>query len=567
MALAIAFGVRNTGYAIRARELRAAVTERKRQIGRIFNQVKSKEFLPYESAEDLDLVLEFISKRHSEGRDTSEEDVSSLWNKPKGDVGTFYLLENLYLLNVLIVTSSGHGPGTVRYDLSPSYLNQNSPRLDLLPDDEKFDEKFQQLPIGQKELIEWIQSRSESKQDTSLADAALRHPQEGDVATYRRLENLRLLGFLSITDVGTSRETIRYNLSLQYQKYINDNESIGYDLQPLDVVVAKITFDYEPEPPQQLEFETVTVNSSGQVIKTEPHRASYYEEPLGDNIQPLIMMAIPEGEFIMGSPKTEPQRSERESPQHQVKVAPFWLAQTPITNAQWNFVANLPRIQRKLNPKDSNSEDEHPVTDVSWYDAIEFCARLSRHTDRDYRLPSEAEWEYACRAVNTQQSSVNNEELTVEAWNQQYNQPFHFGATITSELANYNAISTYADEPAGEYREKTVPVKSFSPNGFGLYDMHGQVWEWCADSWHDDYRNAPNDSRVWDERNDNENYYQNLADNLAELLKDDRLRVQRGGSWNYNPRNCRSAYRSRFNPDFRNGLFGFRVACGGARIL
>ena len=341
-------------------------------------------------------------------------------------------------------------------------------------------------------------------------------------------------------------ETKNYQKFVDYlQEIFNRRKNFNYNLQPLDVLVAKITFDDEPETPQQLEFKTVTVNSSGQEIKTETHRASYYEQSLGDNIPPLVMMGIPEGEFIMGSPKTEPQRYDSESPQHQVQVASFWLAQTPITNAQWNFVANLPQIQRELNSKDSNNENDHPVTYVNWYDAIEFCARLSHHTGRDYRLSSEAEWEYACRAGTTT--------------------PFHFGDTITSELANYAGDETYAEEPAGEYREKTVPVKSFSPNAFGLYDMHGQVWEWCADPWHDDYRDAPGDSQVWDEGNDNDNYYQNIPDNLADLLKDDRRRVQRGGSWDYSPWFCRSAYRSWYDPDFTFDNYGFRVACGGAR--
>ncbi len=218
-----------------------------------------KKLLPYESAEDLNSVLDFISKRHSEGRDTSEEDVTELFHKPKGDDGTFYLLENLQLLEVLVITASGKAPGTVRYDLSPSYLNQYSPKLYPPPDGDEFDERLQQLYSGQRELLDLIRqrnqgsipfwqiylfmsavesgsyslmryvsskmgcSRNQRQQDTSLEDAAplfFTHPEGGDIATYRRLENLRLLSFLSITEVGTSRETLRYNLSLKYQKYM-----------------------------------------------------------------------------------------------------------------------------------------------------------------------------------------------------------------------------------------------------------------------------------------------------------------------------------------------------------
>ncbi len=96
--------------------------------------------------------------------------------------------------------------------------------------------------------------------------------------------------------------------------------------------------------------------------------------------------------------------------------------------------------------------------------------------------------------------------------------------------------------------------------------MHGQVYEWCADPWHDDYQDAPQDSRVWD-KDENDNYYQNLAEHLAELLKDGRDRILRGGSWNFDPRICRSAYRNRNNPAVTFDVNGFRVACGGARIL
>ena len=259
------------------------------------------------------------------------------------------------------------------------------------------------------------------------------------------------------------------------------------------------------------------------------------------------MMTIPGGEFIMGSPEDEPQRYDDESPQHQVKVAPFWLAQTPITNAQWNFVVSLPQEQRELNPKKAQEQENHPVTEVSWYDAMEFCARLSRQTGNNYRLPSEAEWEYACRAGTET--------------------PFHFGGTITSELANYNASETYADEPKGNYRRETIAVQSFFPNAFGLYDMHGQVWEWCADPWHDDYKGAPKDSKVWDEQNKNEKYYQKIPQHLVDLLEDEREHVLRGGSLIFEPRECRSAYRDHNQPVYRDYDGGFRVAVSDLRTL
>jgi formylglycine-generating enzyme required for sulfatase activity len=181
---------------------------------------------------------------------------------------------------------------------------------------------------------------------------------------------------------------------------------------------------------------------------------------------------------------------------------------------------------------------------VSWYDAIEFCARLSKLSKlrgREYRLPSEAEWEYACRAGTTT--------------------PFYFGETITGELANYNAGYTYADEPKGKSREETTPVGQFPPNAFGLYDMHGNVWEWCLDPWHDSYqRKTQTDSEVWDEEQSEEQYLLN-KNNVIQLLSDKRTRVLRGGSWSNIPWICRSADRDWGDPDLRFIYFGFRVVC------
>jgi formylglycine-generating enzyme required for sulfatase activity len=182
------------------------------------------------------------------------------------------------------------------------------------------------------------------------------------------------------------------------------------------------------------------------------------------------------------------------------------------------------------------------VERVNWYDAIEFCARLSKLRGREYRLPSEAEWEYACRAGTTT--------------------PFHFGETITGELANYNARKTYAGEAEGEDRGQTTPVGQFPPNAFGLYDMHGNVWEWCLDPWHENYQGEPpRDGSVWDEDNNN-NRYQNLLSSTKELLTDKQYRALRGGSWINHPRLCRSASRSGYNPDSRYYInYGFRVVC------
>jgi formylglycine-generating enzyme required for sulfatase activity len=294
------------------------------------------------------------------------------------------------------------------------------------------------------------------------------------------------------------------------------------------------------KPLQKLEllsfnFEVVGVNEKGEQIKKESKQSQYFSEDLGNDIT-LEMVAIPGGTFTMGSPQDEKDSYDDERPQHEVNVPTFFIGKYPITQAQWRAVASRTdlKVERDLdlNPayfKDRPDSDRRPVEQVNWYDAVEFCARLSKLTGGEYRLPSEAEWEYACRAGTTT--------------------AFHFGETITGELANYDAIYTYADEPDGEYRQQTIPVGQFPPNAFGLYDMHGNVWEWCADTRHPNYDGAPTDGSAWIENGD---------DNRSPL---------RGGSWYFNPYYCRSACRFfNYRHDFYD-YFGFRVVCGAGRTL
>lgn len=167
-----------------------------------------------------------------------------------------------------------------------------------------------------------------------------------------------------------------------------------------------------------------------------------------------------------------------------------------MTQAQWLAVAGLPKVKIDLKGNPSNFKgDDLPVEQVNWHDAREFCARLSQLTKRNYRLPSEAEWEYACRAGTTT--------------------PFYFGDTITADLANYDGNSRYGSAPKGTYRKKTTAVGSFPPNSFGLYDMHGNVWEWCQDVWHGNYNGAPTDGSAWESGGNSQS------------------RLLRGGSWLY----------------------------------
>ena len=274
------------------------------------------------------------------------------------------------------------------------------------------------------------------------------------------------------------------------------------------------------------------------IIKRLPGEAQFFLEQLSDEVG-IRMMLIPEGSFNMGSPEDEEGRSDSEEPVHLVKVSSFFMGKYPVTQAQWKIVASLPQVKRKLKPDPSRFKgDNRPVESVSWYEVVEFCQRLSQYTNRTYRLPAEAEWEYACRAGTTT--------------------PFHFGETITTNLANYNGTDdkdgrwsgSYGRGPLGEYRKETTPVEHFGiANTFGLCDMHGNVWEWCLDHWHSNYEGAPTDWSAW------------LTNNESAR------RVLRGSSWYGNPWNCRSASRIDYLPDLDYSDIGFRVVCELPRSL
>lgn len=275
-------------------------------------------------------------------------------------------------------------------------------------------------------------------------------------------------------------------------------------------------------PPElnSFEFEVVTVDHKGKETKRYRKQAEYFIEDLGNSVV-LEMVSIPGGNFPMGASREEEGSQEDERPQHLVNIKPFFMGRYPITQAQWKAIANLPKINRHLNPDPSYFKgDNLPVERVAWYEAQEFCARISQKTGRIYRLPSEAEWEYACRARTST--------------------PFYFGKIITSNLANYcceneniNSINCQC----------TTQVGKFPANEFGLYDMHGNVWEWCADYEHGDYQGAPSDGSAWVDDGNEE------------------CRIVRGGSWNSRSNLCRSTFRFYEAATTTDEEFGFRVIC------
>ncbi len=260
-------------------------------------------------------------------------------------------------------------------------------------------------------------------------------------------------------------------------------------------------------------FETVTVNARGNITNRRKCEAKYFVEDLGNGVT-LEMVQIPGGNFKIGSPKWEMQREEDEGSQRKIIVSKFLMGKYQVTQAQYEQVMGK-------NPSFFKG-NKRPVEQVSWEDAVEFCKKLSQKTGRTYRLPSEAEWEYACRAGTTT--------------------PFYFGKTITTDLVNYKGNDSYASASKGQYRQETIDVGIFSPNAFGLYDMHGNVWEWCQDTWHDNYNGVPTDGSAWIDNN-----------HLCRLM--------RGGSWVVPPECCRSAYRLLNIPDNNYDDNGFRVVC------
>jgi len=264
------------------------------------------------------------------------------------------------------------------------------------------------------------------------------------------------------------------------------------------------------------EFETVTVNSTGQIASRSQGQARVFIENVGNGVT-LDMVAIPGGSFVMGSPNTEAERSNYEGPQRTVNISPFFMGKYEVTQQQYQAVMGN-------NPANFKGA-KRPVESVNWNDAIEFCRKLSQKTGKTYRLPSEAEWEYACRAGTTT--------------------PFYFGETITPDLVNYDGNNPYGNAPKGLYRKETTDVGSFPPNSFGLYDMHGNVWEWCSDKWHGNYSGAPTDGSSWETGMDDD-------------------RVQRGGSWYNYVVHCRSASRYGLSVGLRYRALGFRVALASA---
>ena len=268
--------------------------------------------------------------------------------------------------------------------------------------------------------------------------------------------------------------------------------------------LAEVEKSLQPNKSKTFNFEVVTTDATGKITNRRNASAKYFTEDLGNGVF-LEMVEIPGGTFMMGSPENEAERRSNESPQHQVTVPSFCMGKYELTQAQYQAIMGNNPARFKGNNR--------PVEKVSWNDAVAFCEKLSQRTGKKYRLPSEAEWEYACRAGTTTR--------------------FYFGESITPELVNYNLNN-----------HQTTDVGTFPPNAFGLYDMHGNVWEWCQDNYERNYINAPMDG--------------------AALTSSSVWEVLRGGSWYVIPVNCRSAFRLSYFLAYDSDIIGFRVVCSGA---
>jgi formylglycine-generating enzyme required for sulfatase activity len=354
----------------------------------------------------------------------------------------------------------------------------------------------------------------------------------------QRLELIRLVNRLSSTEFGEllfalnppegivpSGEAAQGDRAKALMSWVEGPTGCGLAifLEMLDAI-APGTFKVQSQFPSSQATSPVTtpslsdsnLNRASELAITPLLSNPSFSVDLGAGVL-LDMVRIPAGCFLMGEPDWKGY--------HNVNVPQFYMGKYPVTQRQWRTVSRFESVARKLDQSPSRFKgDDLPVERVAWIDAVEFCKRLSKQVDHEYRLPSEAEWEYACRAGTTT--------------------AFYFGDNISQELANYtgsDALNFFAGFLS--IKTPTEAVGRYPPNSFGLYDMHGNVSELCQDVWHGTYEGAPTDGSAWVEGGNQ------------------KLRVHRGGSWGSDPWQCRSAYRANVEIDGRYLYFGFRVCC------
>lgn len=341
--------------------------------------------------------------------------------------------------------------------------------------------------------IERLTSPATSRQSSSLA-------RRGASAPIDRVAFLKLLGLGGLGLIG----------SLATSRILQHSEESVSKIQPM--VSGSL------DRPTIVQLTSVKLNDRGQVIDAPASQGQVFQEDLGNGVF-LSMVKIPAGKFMMGSPANEEGHQRHEQPQHSVDIPEFYLGQTLVTQDQWAAMYRDKSLGFGRNGR-------LPAHSMNWLEAIDFCDRLSAKTGHKYRLPSESEWEYACRARATA--------------------PFTYGDSISTNVVNHNGEFPYAQAPKGIFRQKATPVAMFAPNAFGLYDMHGNLWEWCLDEWFDSYQGAPTDGSP--------------RGNIT-ARDGQQLRVVRGGSWFSYARICRAASRAGLFAMFRHDFYGMRVVC------
>ncbi len=362
------------------------------------------------------------------------------------------------------------------------------------------------------EMLQPYREKQQNLADYAEAiDAEKRISYPFSATTIQDLKDLqRLLGLRDEDVQGVEQQILGRSMSQLVSQSVAAKAQIKLSVWPTQPRNPKL---------ERVCFKTVKVDSRGETVETLFAEATAFSEDLG-NGQTLEMLRIPSGTFRMGAAAGESGASENEFPQRDVKIGEFWMGRCVVTRSQYHAL-----IRQPANASTTNSEPlklpNHPIESIFWTDAVAFCQQLSQRPGRAYRLPSAAEWEYACRAGTTT--------------------PFHFGNTLTPDLANYNGTYAYGAGPRGKYRQQTTAVGSFAPNLFGLYDMHGNVWEWCLDGWPNGNLDLAADGSAW---------------RLSGQKK-----CLRGGSWSYLPTSCRSAYRLDYPFHNRIDDIGFRVVC------
>jgi formylglycine-generating enzyme required for sulfatase activity/uncharacterized caspase-like protein len=471
---------------------------------------------------------------------TSSNKTQLSFQQEDGDVSLY----TQYLVEGLKTGAAANGDGRIYAQELHQYVKNKVQEVkpamepDIICDGEGFNILISLAPVNDPSL-----------EFTKLVENSVRN---GEISRYRRDILKKRQAELTLTDAEVEtiinrvlEPFIRRSANLEeyriaYQEEVTKSypledslaqelrdwgqECLGLTPEDITKIESEITTLITPFQSKVRRDETPNIITFPKENNRQQKQAEFFTEDLSNGIT-LEMVKIPAGSFLMGTEEAEVIRLCKEyetdwfkceMPQHRVNLQEFYLGKYSVTQEQYQAIMGNNPLRFKDNPK-------NPVESVSWDNAQEFCQKLNEKTGKKYRLPSEAEWEYACRAGTTTS--------------------FYFGETISTDQANYDGNYTFGKGKKGVYREKTTPVGSFPANKFGLYDLHGNVWEWCQDVWHENYENVPKDGSSWDENSSQTN-----------------VRSLRGGSWSFGPRNCRSAGRDWYYADFCDYDIGFRLA-------